>query len=120
DHEHALSQVADILAGQWLYADARAHLNTLIELRRGRGDVRGALQGKVRLGSLDPADLEARLTAVSARLEMGDRAGALADLKEIAGELVDRGRHTDAIEALREAAKLNPKDEEVREKLLDI
>ena len=54
DHEHALMQVADILGNQRLYADARAHLNTLIELRRARGDTRGALQARIRLGSLDP------------------------------------------------------------------
>ena len=54
DHEHSLMQVADLLAMQRLYADARAHLNTLIEVRKGRGDNRGALQAKVRLGSLDP------------------------------------------------------------------
>ena len=51
---------------------------------------------------------------------MGDKAGALSDLKEIAGELADKGRQPEAIEVLREAAKLNPDDEEIREKLLDV
>ena len=120
EHEHTLLQVADILASQRLYADARAHLNTLIELRRARGDARGALQAKVRLGSLDPEDYDGRMAAASARIEMGDVAGAHRDLKEIASELADKGRHTDAIEVLREAAKLNPDDEEIREKLLDV
>jgi tetratricopeptide (TPR) repeat protein len=118
--EHALWQVSDILASQGLYADARSHLNTLIELRRGRGDVRGALQAKIRLGSLDPADYESRLTAASARVEMGDKAGALRDLKEIAGELADKGRQPEAIDVLRQAAALNPRDDEVRDKLLDV
>ena len=120
EHEHTLLQVADILGGQRLYADARAHLNTLIELRRARGDTRGALQAKVRLGSLDPEDYDGRMAAASARIEMGDVAGAHRDLKEIASELADKGRHADAIEVLREAAKLNPDDEEIREKLLDV
>src|SRR5438874_6073518 len=31
DHEHALTQVAEMLANQRLYADARAHLNTLMD-----------------------------------------------------------------------------------------
>ena len=82
--------------------------------------MRGALQAKVRLGSLDPEDYEGRLTAASARIEMGDKGGALSDLKEIAGELADKGRQPEAIEVLREAAKLNPDDEEIREKLLDV
>ena len=120
DHEHTLVQVSEILGSQGRYADARFHLNTLIDLRKAKGDVRGALQAKIRLGSLDPEDYEGRLTAAGARIEMGDKAGALSDLKEIAGELAEKGRQPEAIEALREAAKLNPDDDEIREKLLDI
>jgi tetratricopeptide (TPR) repeat protein len=118
--ERALWQVSDILGGQGLYADARAHLNTLMELRRGRGDVRGALQAKIGLGLLDPADFESRRTAAAARLEMGDKAGALRDLKEIAGDLAGKGRQKEAIDLLREAAVLNPADEEIRDALFDI
>ena len=114
-------QVAEILANQKLYADARTHLNTLIELRKAKGDTRGALHAKVRLGSLDPEDYDARLEAARARVEMGDKAGALRDLKEIAAELaVDKGRQAQAIDVLREAATLNPDDEEVKEQLFDI
>ena len=120
DHEHALVQVADILGSQGLYADARAHLNTLVELRRARGDTRGALQAKIRLGSLDPEDYEGRLQASSARIELGDVGGAMNDLKEIAGELAGKGRQPEAIEVLREAATLNPKDDEIRERLFDV
>ena len=58
--------------------------------------------------------------AVSARIEIGDVGGAMSDLKEIASELAEKGRHADAIEALREAAKLNAEDEEIREKLMDV
>ena len=113
--------MAEILANQKLYADARTHLNTLIELRKGRGDTRGALHAKVRLGSLDPEDYDARLEAARARVEMGDKAGALRDLKEIAGELAaDKGRQAQAIDVLREAAALNPDDDEVKEQLFDI
>ena len=120
DHEHGLLQVSEILGGQGLYADARAHLNTLIELRRAKGDVRGVLQAKIHLGSLDPEDYEGRLTAARARIEMGDKAGALSDFKDIAGALNEQGRPAEAIEALRDAAKLNPDDEEIRERLLDV
>ena len=120
DHERGLWQVSEILGNQGLYADARSHLTTLIELRKTKGDVRGALQAKIRLGSLDPEDYEGRKTAASARIEMGDVGGAMRDLKEMAGELSDKGRQAEAIEALNEAAKLNAEDEEVREKLLDV
>jgi tetratricopeptide (TPR) repeat protein len=120
DHEHTLVQVSEILGGQGRYADARFHLNTLIELRKAKGDVRGALQARIRLGSLDPEDYEGRLTAASARIEMGDKGGALSDLKEIAGELSEKGRQAEAIEVLRDAATLNPDDDEIREKLMDV
>ena len=120
DHERGLWQVADILGNQGLYADARAHLNTLIELRKAKGDVRGALQAKIRLGGLDPEDYEGRMTAASARIEMGDVGGAMNELKEIAGELSDKGRQAEAIEVLRDAAKLDADDEEIREKLYDV
>ena len=120
DHERGLWQLSDILANQRLYADARAHLNTLIELRRGKGDTRGALQAKVRLGSLDPEDYEARMVGATARIEMGDVAGAMRELKEMAGELADKGRQPEALDVLREAAKLNADDEEIREKLFDV
>ena len=120
DHEHTLVQVSEILGSQGRYADARFHLNTLIDLRKSKGDTRGALQARIRLGSLDPEDYEGRLTAASARIEMGDKGGALSDLKEIAGELADKGRQPEAIDVLREAAKLNPDDEEIREKLMDV
>jgi tetratricopeptide (TPR) repeat protein len=120
DHEHALLQVAESLAMQRLYADARTHLNTLIQLRTDRGDKRGALQAKIRLGSLDPEDYDGRMTAASARIEMGDVGGALGDLKEMAGELAGKERWSQAIEVLREAARLNPEDDEIRERLLDV
>ena len=32
------------------------------------------------------------MTAASARIEMGDNGGALRDLKDIAGELAEKGR----------------------------
>ena len=120
DHEHSLLQLSEILGGQKLYADARAHLNALIELRKSRGDTRGALMARVRLGSLDPEDYDGRLAAAGARIEMGDVGGALGDFKEIASELAEKGRHKEAIEALRQGAKLNPDDDEIREKLLDV
>ena len=120
DHEHTLWQLADVLGSQGLYADARGHLNTLIELRRAKGDTRGTLQAKIRLGSLDPADYEGRMAAASARIEMGDKVGALNDLKEISAELAEKGRQAEAVEVLREAAKINPDDEEIRERLMDV
>ena len=120
DDEHALLQSAEIASSQGLLADARAHLNGVIERRRARNDARGAAQIRARLGSLDPADLEARIAAASARVELGDAPGAVRDLKEIASELIAQDRLEDAIAALREAALLNQSDEDIRSQLLKI
>ena len=120
DNEHALLQSAEIAAGQGLLADARTALNAVAERRRSRGDKRGAAQIRIRLGSLDPADFEARANAARARGEIGDTQGALTDLKEIAAELTSKGREADAIEVLREAALISPDDEEIRERLLAV
>jgi tetratricopeptide (TPR) repeat protein len=120
DHERGLWQVADILGNQGLYADARSHLKTLIGLRQTKGDVRGVLQAKIRLGSLDPEDYEGRLTASSARIEMGDVGGAMRDFKDMAEELSGKGRQAEALEVLKEATKLDPDDDEIKEKLLEV
>ena len=120
DHEHALIQAADLVGGQGLYADARAYLTTVMELRRARGDVRGTAQARIRIGSLDPSDMDARLDAARARLEIRDTHGALNDFKEIATELAGKGRPAEAIEALREAAAIDPEDSDIREKLFEI
>jgi tetratricopeptide (TPR) repeat protein len=120
DHEHTLANLSEILAGQKLYADARAHLNALVDLRRSRGDARGVLHARIRLGVLDPEDYEARLAGVKARVEMGDKGGALNELKDIASELTDRGRQAEAIEVLRDAAKVTPDDDEIRGRLLEV
>src|SRR4051794_38726063 len=120
DHEHSLMQVADILAMQRLYADARAHLTTLVVLRQSRGDARGVLQAKIRIGTIDPDDYDGRRMAVNARIDMGDKAGALSDLKDIASELAGKARTEEAVQALQQAAELHPADDEVKEKLLDV
>jgi tetratricopeptide (TPR) repeat protein len=120
DHEHALVQGGEIAASQGLLADARALFNTVAERRRSRGDARGAAQIRIRLGSVDPADFDGRMAAASARVELGDIAGAVRDLKEIAADLAGEGRQADAVEALREAAQLDPLDEEIRARLLDV
>jgi tetratricopeptide (TPR) repeat protein len=120
DNEHALVQGGEIAASQGLLADARALFNTVAERRRSRGDARGAAQIRIRLGSLDPADFDGRMAAASARVELGDIAGAVRDLKEIAADLTGQGRQADAVEALRKAAQLNPSDEEIRARLLDV
>ena len=120
DHEHSLLQGAEIASSLGLLADARAYLNTVGERRRGRGDQLGVAQIRIRLGALDPADYAARFAAARARTDMNDAPGALRDYKELAAEFAEKGRHAEAVEALREAAALSPDDEDIRERLLRV
>ena len=64
--------LAEISRRQGLLADAKAHLNAVAARRRERGDKAGAAEIVVRLGSLDPADFDARALAARTLDEMGD------------------------------------------------
>jgi tetratricopeptide (TPR) repeat protein len=119
DHEQALVQAAEIAANQGLLADARVYFKTVADRRRARGDARGVAQVMIRLGTLDPADFQARMGAAAARVDIGELSEAAADLKTIAAELSEADRQPEAIEALRQAALIRPDDEEIRERLLE-
>jgi tetratricopeptide (TPR) repeat protein len=120
DDEHALLQGAEISASQGLLVDARAYLNAVAERRKRAKDARGVAQIQIRLGALDPNDFEARRVAASARVQIGDVAGAVDDFTKIAADLTEKGRQSDAIEALRQAAALQPDNAAIRAQLLDV
>lgn len=113
DDEHALLQIAEIAASQGLLVDARAYLNAVCDARRRRGDVAGLAMAMIQLAALDPGDHGARLGGARARVEIGDVAGAVSDLKQLASELMEQGQHDQALVALREAANFAPADLEV-------
>jgi tetratricopeptide (TPR) repeat protein len=120
DHEHALMQAADLVAAQGLFVDARGYLNTVIEKRRAAGDQRGAAQARIILGGIDPADFPARIEGAKARLDVNDVAGAVRDICAIASALSEAARYPEAIDALKQAAALQPDDETVRGQLFEI
>jgi tetratricopeptide (TPR) repeat protein len=114
DDETALLQLAEVSARLGLLADAKSQLGTVIKQRQTRGDVKGANELVVRLGALDPADFDARLTAARVMAEMGKGVDAAARFRQIADELREKGREEEATDALREAVRLNPEDVEGR------
>ncbi len=120
EHEHALLQAAEIAITQGTLADARAYLNAVAGHRRAKGDERGVAQIVVRLGSIDPADIPARMLGARARLALDDPEGAVRELKELAGELTEKGRPAEALDALREAAGVAPDDQQIRQQLIDM
>lgn len=118
DDEHALLQSADVNAQQGLLVDAKACLATVADERRRKGDAAGANEILLKIATVDPNDLTARLNAARAAAEMGDTAGAAARYKQLAADLFERSRGDEAIEALAQTIQLDASDGEARNSLV--
>jgi tetratricopeptide (TPR) repeat protein len=110
-------QLADISARQGLLADAKSHLNAIAARRRAKGDRRGAAEIVVRLGTIDPADFDARLAAARTLEEMGEEEEAGRRFKALHDDLLEKGRPAEAIDALKEFVRINPLEREARSML---
>jgi tetratricopeptide (TPR) repeat protein len=117
DEERALSRAAEVAAQQGLLVDARGYLNAIVDRQRKRGDLIGAAETIVRLAALDPADYDQRVAGARARFDLLDASGAVAELKAVADELTEKNRPLEAIDALREAARIDPSDAAVTTQL---
>jgi tetratricopeptide (TPR) repeat protein len=114
DDEESQLQLADLSARQGLLADAKAYYQAVAARRRARNDRRGADEIVVRLGAVDPGDIEARTAAARLLADNGDQKGAAALLRALHADLAEKGREPEALVALREAVRLNPGDAEGR------
>jgi tetratricopeptide (TPR) repeat protein len=110
-------RLAEISAKQGLLADAKSYLNAIASRRRAIGDRRGVAEIVVRLGSIDPADFEARLLAARTLEEMGDEAEAVVRFQALHIDFAEKGRTAEAIDALKELVRLSPLDLEARSRL---
>jgi len=120
DADHALVQAGELAAQQGLLADARACFAGAAQVRRARGDTKGALEIVRRVGALDPSDIDARLSAARARHELDDLPGALQEFNDLAAMLIGEGREVDALVPLSEVAGLDPGNAHVRRELARI
>ncbi len=114
EEETAQLSLAEISARQGLLADAKTYFNAVANRRRQRGDRRGAEEIVLRLGDLDPSDLDARFAAARVQAHSGDVEGAAARFRQLYDDLIEKGRRTEALAALREAVRFNPTDREGR------
>ena len=117
--EYALLQSGEIAAKQGLLADAKNAFKAVAEGRRSRGDKKGAAAISIRIGKLDPEDLDARLTAARAAAEIGDTLTALGEFREVALKLEAQGKPADALNVLQLAFEMDPANAEVRGRLLN-
>jgi tetratricopeptide (TPR) repeat protein len=114
DDDPAQLRLADISARLGLLKDAKNYYLAVGARRRARGDVRGADEIVVILGGVDPSDFDARTAAARVLLSTGDEGGAAARFKELYNDLLEKGREAEALDALREAVRLNPRDTDGR------
>lgn len=117
DDEYALLQSGDLAARQGTLADAKQYFLQVAEQRKARGDRLGAAAVAIRLGTLDPDDLDARLKAGQLAQEMGDTAVALREFREVAAKLEKQERQADALLPLQLAYDLDPSDDSIRSHL---
>jgi tetratricopeptide (TPR) repeat protein len=111
DDEGTQLVLADISAQQKLLADAKNYLNAVGARRRARGDRDGVADIAIRLGSLDPDDFEARLTAARTLEEIGQTEQAATRFRTVHDDLDAKGLTSEALDALRDAVRLNPQDQ---------
>jgi tetratricopeptide (TPR) repeat protein len=117
DHEHALLQSAAIAAAEGAVADARQCLSTVADLRQARGDAAGATEILMRVGSLDPTDLELRLATARKALAAGGGAEVTGELRDLADALFAANRGDEAIAVLEEASAAAPTDTALKTRL---
>jgi tetratricopeptide (TPR) repeat protein len=117
DDEYSMLQSGDLAAKQGTLADAKQFFLQVAERRKGRGDRKGAAEVAIRLGTLDPEDLDARLRAGQLAAEMGDNAVALREFREVAAKLEKQERHADALVPLQLAYDLDQTDDAIRARL---
>ncbi len=91
DDEYSMLQSGDLAAKQGTLADAKQFFLQVAERRKARGDRKGAAEVAIRLGTLDPEDLDARLRAGQLAAEMGDTAIALREFREVAAQAREAG-----------------------------
>ena len=117
--DHALWQLADIAGRNRLSLDARSYYGRLIKDRRAAGNEQGAVDCVIRLGLLDDATIDARRTAAKALIERGEAKQAARVILGVADLLTKEERLAEAFEALKEAAQLDPSNQEIQSKLAD-
>jgi tetratricopeptide (TPR) repeat protein len=116
--DHALWQLADIAGRNRLSLDARSYYSRLMQDRRAAGNEQGAVDCEIRLGLLDDASVDARRTAARALIDRREAKQAARLILSIADLSTKEERLAEAFEALKEAAQLDPHDQEIQLKLV--
>lgn len=114
DHVHALGRLAEIAAAQGMARDAKATLQSLVEILERRGEVEAAAGTLRRLADLDPNDIALQQRAADVEARLGDPAGATARLRQLASRLNEVGRHEESLLVWQSVHAIEPSNAETR------
>ena len=117
DDEYSLLQTADLSAKSGKLVDAKQYFNQVMERRTKRGDKKGATEIAIRLGTLDPEDVESRMNAARLAIESGDTTTALREYKDVAARLEKLDKFEAALVPLKAAYDLDKTDDRLRGRL---
>ena len=119
DDEYAMLQSGDLAAKLGKLADAKVFFNQVADRRNKRGDKKGATEIAIRLGTLDPEDLDSRMRAAQLAADNGDSLTALREYKDVAARLEKVEKHAEALLPLKAAFDINPSDATLRTRLFN-
>lgn len=119
DHEYAMLQSGELAAKLGTLADAKKFFQQVGDRRQARGDKKGAAEITIKLGTLDPEDLEARVRAGKLAAEMGDNATALREFRDVAARLEKKDKLAEALVPLQLAYDLDRSDDATRRRLFN-
>jgi tetratricopeptide (TPR) repeat protein len=101
--EHALAHLAEIARREGIFVEARQHLTKLAVRYGARGDRAGVAEVAFRIGTLDPADLEACRHAASEAADQGLVDQAAGEWRRIVATLEADGKHDQTRDVRNEA-----------------
>jgi lipopolysaccharide biosynthesis regulator YciM len=110
-------QSGDLAAKTGKLVEAKQYFNQVMERRKKRGDKKGATDIAIRLGTLDPEDFDARMTAARLAIENGDTTTALREYKDVAARLEKLEKYDAALAPLKAAYDLDRSDDKLRARL---
>ena len=118
DDDAALLRMAELSAQQGLAADARMQLQALFQQRLRRGDTARAAEAALAYAAVDPADAAGRFESGRMLADLGDPAGAAAQLRAAGETLMAAGKVPDAVRCWQAAVDYHAADAAARDMLV--
>jgi tetratricopeptide (TPR) repeat protein len=119
DDEHAMFQSGELAAKTGKLHEAKQFFEQVMQRRQKKGDKRGVTEIAIRLGTVDPDDLQARMKAAKLAVDSGDTTTALKEYKDVAARLEKVEKFDQALVPLKAAFDLDNADDKLRTRLFN-